>query len=270
MRRRPPVRMSHQKVGISRCQRGARSRANNLRSPPRARLKHGLEEAGLDPKYFAWPPQNDKNRPPYRGLLPLEAEDAGLFFGRDAQIVEVLDRLRGLRASPPPRPLVILGASGAGKSSFLRAGLFPRLARDDRNFLPLPVIRPERAAFSGERGLLSALESVFATAKIPIARAELRAVIQAGAAKLKPLLGALADKATPRAPNAEAAAKHATLILLIDQAEELFLAEAQEEALPFLALLRDLLIDDAPARRPCTEHSSATRPRRQAAGPFSW
>jgi hypothetical protein len=43
MRRRPPVRMSHQKVGISRCQRGARSRANNLRSPPRS-----LELRGSD------------------------------------------------------------------------------------------------------------------------------------------------------------------------------------------------------------------------------
>ena len=64
------------------------------------RLKHGLEEAGLDPKYFAWPPQNDPNRPPYRGLRPLEAEDAGIFFGRDGPIVEALDRLRGLREPP--------------------------------------------------------------------------------------------------------------------------------------------------------------------------
>ncbi len=69
-------------------------------------------------------------------------------------IVEALDRLRGLREATPPRLLVILGASGAGKSSFLRAGLLPRLSRDDRNFLPLPVIRPERAAINGETGLL--------------------------------------------------------------------------------------------------------------------
>ena len=212
-----------------------------------ARLKYGLEEAGLDPKYFAWPPQIDPDRPPYRGLRPLEAEDAGIFFGRDAPIVEVLDRLRGLRATTPPRLLVILGASGAGKSSFLRAGLFPRLARDDRNFLPLPVIRPERAAISGETGLLSALEAAFAAAKIPIARADLRAVIQAGGAKLKPLLQALANKATPSTPGAGTAAKPPTVILSIDQAEELFLAEAADQARSFLAVLRDLLTDDAPA-----------------------
>jgi formylglycine-generating enzyme required for sulfatase activity len=212
-----------------------------------ARLKHGLEEAGLDPKYFAWPPQNDPNRPPYRGLRPLEAEDAGIFFGRDGAVVEALDALRGLRGSTPPRLLVILGASGAGKSSFLRAGLIPRLARDDRNFLPLPVIRPGQAAISGETGLLAGLEGAFAAAMIPIARADLRVIIHAGTIKLKPLLQALADRATPMACEPGAKSKPPTLILSIDQAEELFRAEAQNEAQAFLALLRDLLKDDAPA-----------------------
>jgi formylglycine-generating enzyme required for sulfatase activity len=211
------------------------------------RLKHGLEEAGLDARYFAWPPQSDPNRSPYRGLRPLEAEDAGIFFGRDGPVVEALDALRGLRDITPPRLLVILGASGAGKSSFLRAGLFPRLARDDRNFLPLPVIRPERAPISGETGLLSALEGAFAAATIPIARADLRGLIEAGALKLKPLLQKLAEKATPTAPDELIKSKPPTLILAIDQAEELFLAEAQHEAKPFLALLRDVVKDDTPA-----------------------
>jgi hypothetical protein len=38
-----------------------------------------------------------------------------------------------------------------------------------------------------------------------------------------------------------------TLVIAIDQGEELFLAEAQGEAQPFLALLRDLVVADAPA-----------------------
>src|ERR1700682_156294 len=122
------------------------------------RLRAGLVKAGLDPRFFRWPPDCDPNRPPYRGLLPLQAEDAGIFFGRDAPIVEALDELRGLRAAPPPRILVILGASGAGKASFLRAGLCARMARADQAFLPLPIIRPERAAISGENGLIRALE----------------------------------------------------------------------------------------------------------------
>jgi hypothetical protein len=182
-----------------------------------------------------------------RGLRPLEAEDAGIFFGRDGPIVEALDKLRGLRERTPPRLLVILGASGAGKSSFLRAGLFPRLAREDRNFLPLPVVRPERAAISGENGLLAALACAFAAAEIKIPLADLRVVVRAGAAKIKPLLRALAEKVTPKVVGSVARPKPPTVILSIDQAEELFLAEAQNEALPFLALMRDLLNDDTPS-----------------------
>jgi len=34
------------------------------------RLRIGLVECGLDPKHFPWPPENDPDRPPYRGLLP--------------------------------------------------------------------------------------------------------------------------------------------------------------------------------------------------------
>ena len=213
----------------------------------RVRLDRTVEEFGLDGKSFAWPPASDPNRAPYRGLRSLEAEDAGIFFGRDAPTIEALDHLRCLRDAAPPRVLVILGASGAGKSSFLRAGLFPRLARDDRNFLPLPVIRPELRAISGETGLLSALEGAFVVGRIPVARADLRAVIQAGAIKLKPLLQALADEATPISVDGGEKSKPPTVVLSIDQSEELFLSEAQDEAKPFLALLRDLVKGDAPA-----------------------
>lgn len=206
-----------------------------------ARLKHGLEEAGLDPKYFAWPPQSDPDRAPYRGLRPLEAEDAGIFFGRDGPIVEGLDELRGLRESTPSRLLVILGASGAGKSSFLRAGLLPRLARDDRNFLTVPVIRPEQAAISGDTGLLAALEQAFYAVGVSTTRAKLRAAVEVGAKELAPLLQALLDKATPRAVDAEIKPKPPSLIVSIDQGEELFRAEGREEAQKLLVLLRDLL-----------------------------
>ena len=211
------------------------------------RLKHGLEQAGLDPKYFAWPPANDPHRPPYRGLRPLESDDAGIFFGRDAPIIEALDRLRGLRETRPPRLMVILGASGAGKSSFLRAGLLPRLMRDDRHFLPLPIIRPERAAITGKSGLLNALDTAFQAAKIPIKRADLRAAIEGEAATLRTLLQSLADKPAPAASDQGVKPKPPTLIVSIDQGEELFFAEGQDEAGAFLAILRDLLTHDSPA-----------------------
>jgi hypothetical protein len=179
--------------------------------------------------------------------LPLEADDAGIFFGREAPIIDTLDRLRGLRESLPPRLLVILGASGAGKSSLLRAGLLPRLARHDREFLTLPVIRPERAAISGEAGLLRALKEGFRSAKLSVARADLRMAITGGATKLQTLLTTLMQEATPAAQDASVTPKAPTLVLSIDQAEELFLTEGRQEAGAFLSLLRDLVAAEAPA-----------------------
>jgi formylglycine-generating enzyme required for sulfatase activity len=225
----------HQEVDVSFSQEGLR------------RLRAGLVKAGLDPRFFAWPPANDPDRSPYRGLRPLEAEDAGIFFGRNAPILEALDRLRGLREAPPPRLLVVLGASGAGKSSFLRAGLFPRLVRDDRHFLPLPIIRPDRAVISGEAGLLRALEGPLEAAGINAPATDLHAALQADATKLGPLLQALTDKAAAGIPDDAAKANPPTPVILIDQGEELFRAEGQSEANAFLAWLQHLLGNDAPA-----------------------
>jgi len=210
------------------------------------RLKVGLQRAGLDSRFFAWPPTSDPGRSPFRGLRSLESDDAGIFFGRDAHIVQTLDRLRGLRDGAPPRLLVILGSSGAGKSSFLRAGLLPRLTRDD-DFLPLPVIRPERAAITGETGLLRALEGAFHEARIAMPRASLREAVEGGAAKVKLLLQTLASKAARHMPELGAHPKPPAIVLSIDQGEELFLIEAQAEAERLLGLCRELLTDDTPA-----------------------
>jgi formylglycine-generating enzyme required for sulfatase activity/class 3 adenylate cyclase len=212
----------------------------------RVRLDRTVEQFGIDGKFFAWPPAGDPNRPPYRGLRSLEAEDAGIFFGRDAPTVEALDHLRRLREATPPRLLVILGASGAGKSSFLRAGLLPRLGRDDRHFLTLPIIRPEHAVMFGDNGLLAALEHAFRAVKIATTHANLRAAIEAGAAALRPLLRLLVQQATRVTFAQESIPRPPTLVISIDQGEELFLAEGQVEAQAFLILLRDLLCRDDP------------------------
>jgi hypothetical protein len=135
------------------------------------RLRIGLERAGLDARFFAWPPDNDPRRPPYRGLQPLASADAGIFFGREVPIVEALDRIRGMKDGTMPRLLVLLGGSGAGKSSFLMAGLLPRLERDDRNYLSLQALRPERAVISGDGGLLKSLEAAFASQNALVPRA---------------------------------------------------------------------------------------------------
>jgi formylglycine-generating enzyme required for sulfatase activity len=211
-----------------------------------ARLKAGLQRAGLHASYFEWPPETDPKRAPYRGLKPLEADDAGIFFGREAPVIEVIDRLRGLTDAAPPRLMVILGASGAGKSSFLRAGLLPRLGRDPQAFLALPVIRPERAAISGETGLVSALAGAFEGTSLKVTRGEIREAVAGGAAMLRPLLSRLQAAVRLPAIDGGPAPKGPTPVLAIDQGEELFLAEAQGEAQPFLVLMRDLVVADPP------------------------
>jgi hypothetical protein len=77
--------------------------------------------------------------------------------------------------------------------------------------------------------MLSALEAAFAAAKIPIARADLRKVVQAGAIKLRPLLQALADNATPIAADGGEKSEPPMVILSIDQGEELFLARHRKK-----------------------------------------
>jgi TIR domain len=116
------------------------------------RLLNGLRALGIGAEHFRWPPPSDPDRAPYRGWAPLEEADAAVFFGRDAQILRGLDVVRGMRTSGVESLFVILGPSGAGKSSFLRAGLLPRLRQDDRQFLPLSIVRPERAVLTGELG----------------------------------------------------------------------------------------------------------------------
>jgi formylglycine-generating enzyme required for sulfatase activity len=197
------------------------------------RLQRGLVKAGLDPKFFAWPPDGDPKRVPYRGLKSLEAEDAGVFFGRAGPIVEATDRLRGLAAAAAPRLFVLLGASGAGKSSFLRAGLLPRLARDDEHFLPLQPIRPASAALTGETGLVSALAVAFPKK----GQAELRSAVLKGALEVKPLLVQLIEE---RPGGSGEAARRPTVLFAIDQAEELFRAEGSEEAEKLLKLVGKL------------------------------
>ena len=207
------------------------------------RLRRGLEKAGLDPRFFAWPPEREPDRAPYPGLKPLEAEDAGVFFGRGAPIVEATDRLRGVGAGAPPRIFVILGASGAGKSSFLRAGLLPRLARDDAHFLPLPPLRPERAALYGETGLIASLAGAFPDK----GHAELRAAVHAGAASLKPLLAELVSASLASRVAGGESARPPAVLIAIDQAEELFRAEGRDEGDALLTILAALAAGDDPA-----------------------
>lgn len=206
-----------------------------------ASLKTGLMRAGLDAKYFAWPPASEPHRSPYRGLKALEAEDAGVYFGRDAQIVEAIDQLRGLRDTAPPRAYAILGASGAGKSSFLRAGLIPRLSRDQRNYIVLPCMRPEGAALTGDNGFLRCLERAARLHRMATTRSEIRHIVEGGAESVLTWLAALSRRATVPDLDGLSSPRLPRIILAIDQVEELFNSDGKSEAAAFLALLDKLL-----------------------------
>src|SRR5262245_6498231 len=60
---------------------------------------------------------------PFPGLRPFEQHESALFFGRDEQCDDLLARLARRRL------VAVLGMSGSGKSSLVRAGLLPALAR---------------------------------------------------------------------------------------------------------------------------------------------
>ena len=154
------------------------------------RLRFGLQTAGLSASFFPWPPRRTTSRaPPIEGLEPLDAKDAAVFFGRDAEILQGLDKLRGMRASGDEGLFVILGPSGAGKSSFLRAGLLPRLARNSRHFHVLEVIRPEQSPLYGERGLANAISRANQQFQLkPVNVGEVKTALEDGAERLGQLL----------------------------------------------------------------------------------
>jgi WD40 repeat protein/ABC-type uncharacterized transport system substrate-binding protein len=207
-------------------------------------LRRGLDRAGVAPNTFDLhpDPQGPKGwRRPYRGLEALEPEDAAVFFGRDADIARGLDTLRGLAQCKPPRMLVVLGASGAGKSSYLRAGLWPRLARDDATWLPLRTIRVARGgAIEGADGLITAIEDAGRRCGTPMSRAHIRGAIGTDAPFIV-LINELRAEAAKRA----LADTLPLVVLCVDQAEEMFTADAGEQGARLLALAHFGMIADA-------------------------
>jgi WD40 repeat protein len=190
-----------------------------------ARLWGGLKAAGLDPAdSFDW----DGSRPPYPGLLAFEEKDAAIFFGRDKEIREALDTLSRQQRFGGARFALLLGASGSGKSSLLRAGVIPRLRRNPEQWLVVWPFRPHGRPFDN---LADALSLAFQSAgKADAARAvrERLGGPDAGAALVELV----------RDLRLAAGRLEATVLVCVDQLEELFTLSGPEEAGRFLAALR--------------------------------
>ncbi|MEK7786592.1 MAG: ATP-binding protein, partial [Chloroflexota bacterium] len=64
--------------------------------------------------------------PPFKGLQYFDEKDAEWFFGRELLVAKLVGKLRDNRFLA-----IVIGASGSGKSSIVRAGVIPALKRGD-------------------------------------------------------------------------------------------------------------------------------------------
>lgn len=136
---------------------------------------------------------------PYKALRPFDEGDAADFFGREALAAQLAARLQ--RAGEDGRFLAVVGASGSGKSSVVRAGLVPGLRRQPGRFVA--VLTP------GERPIERLAEALAAASGQPAA--ELLVLLYGGEGGLVRAV----SRILAGDPQAE-------LLLVIDQFEELY------------------------------------------------
>jgi WD40 repeat protein/class 3 adenylate cyclase len=144
---------------------------------------------------------------PYKGLRPFEETDAADFFGRDALTQQLVDRLAETRF------LAVVGPSGSGKSSVVRAGLIPALRKGAFPGSDEWVIVD---MFPGARPL-EELEAVL-----------LRVAVNPPSSLLEQLEGD--DRGLLRAVNRVLPADRSELLLVVDQFEEVFTLVEDEVA----------------------------------------
>jgi hypothetical protein len=76
------------------------------------------------------------NEQPFPGLRPFEFSDSQYFFGRSASVLSLYNALLLSRF------VAVVGASGSGKTSLVRAGLLPTLLDEDRSQWRFVILRP--------------------------------------------------------------------------------------------------------------------------------
>ena len=207
-----------------------------------------LIDWGHAPDSFAWPPKERPNAQPYPGLDAFDEHSAGIFFGREADIMSGIRDLRQMRHRGSPRLMVIQAASGAGKSSFLRAGLWPKLSRT-AEFVPLAIVRPAKGLIAGPQGLGKGLQDWFGRHRITRSAGSFNAELLAGdpstgAAKLAGIMSEaarLVTEARGLAAEEGRPPSRLSVLIAIDQGEELFATEDAAESERFVEMLGHLL-----------------------------
>lgn len=150
---------------------------------------------------------------PFPGLVAFEESQAGLYFGRDTEIDQFLDRLR----SRPVLP--VIGPSGAGKSSFVRAGVIPRLRTLGpwRVLVVRPGASPLRSLAARLTGLLETDTAESVMVQSPARIDDMVAALRENPRTLLMVLLSVARRTGSR------------VLLFVDQLEEAFTHEASPE-----------------------------------------
>jgi hypothetical protein len=198
------------------------------------RLLHGLETEGLKKRNFKLPDC------PYPGLEPFQDKDAAIYFGRDDEIDQVLAVLNRRRHNNAHGFVLVLGASGCGKSSLVRAGVVPKLERASKGARTGWVLVPPFMGGRGLDGLALSLAQAFNDAG---QQRELSA--------LHDRLSAAGDlRALANELMLAHGAPEGSVLLVIDQLEEVFGTPGTPEASNARAMLGLLLNASAGRRSP--------------------
>ncbi|WP_280411501.1 helix-turn-helix domain-containing protein, partial [Nocardia asiatica] len=133
---------------------------------------------------------------PYLGLEAFQPDDAEWLFGRTELTQELGQRIAAL-AGAPARILVVIGASGSGKSSLLRAGLLPALREAGGTVsVCTPGTHPGRAlaaAPAAEVVIIDQFEETWTLCPDPAERAEFLAALATAVPERVYVLGLRAD-----------------------------------------------------------------------------